>query len=340
MAEFLLALAQFDERRGWVDLGYSSFFDFLHRDLGLSKGAAHYRLTAARLVRKFPEVAEPLRDGRLCITSVVQLAKVLTPENRQDVLSRFFQKSKREAMAVAVAISPNNAAPRRDVITPVHPASSPAVAIATTEPNGSTDLDPDLVQPVEPDAAAPVLSAKPPPRDWVEPLTADLHRMHVTVSRRFLEKLEAARAALSHKLPVGTNEEILEAGLDLVLEWHAKRKGLVKRPRAEAPSQEPGAATGSYVPAAVRREVWKRDGGRCQWPLEKGGICGSTNRVEIDHRIPPVLGGASTKENLRLLCRFHNDLSARAIFGDAKMNQFTGKGASAGAAKRKPMPSG
>ena len=101
MAEFLLALADFDEQRGWLELGYSSLFYFLHRELGLSKGAAHYRKTAAGLVRRFPEIVEPLRDGRLCITSVVEVAKVLTAENRHEVLPRFFQRSKRDAMALA-----------------------------------------------------------------------------------------------------------------------------------------------------------------------------------------------------------------------------------------------
>jgi hypothetical protein len=64
MAEFLLALADFDRRRLWVELGYSSFFMFLHRELGLSKGASHYRKTAAELVQRVPEIVEPLRDGR------------------------------------------------------------------------------------------------------------------------------------------------------------------------------------------------------------------------------------------------------------------------------------
>jgi hypothetical protein len=36
------------------------------------------------------------------------------------------------------------------------------------------------------------------------------------------------------------------------------------------------------IPAAVRRAIWLRDKGRCQWPLESGGICGSTYQVEID----------------------------------------------------------
>ena len=76
MAEFLVALADFDRTRLWLDLGYPGLFLFLHRELGLSKGAAHFRKVAAKLVQRFPEVVEPLRDGRLCISSVVELARV------------------------------------------------------------------------------------------------------------------------------------------------------------------------------------------------------------------------------------------------------------------------
>ena len=89
MADFLLALAEFDRHRLWLELGYSSLFHFLHRELGMSTGAAFYRKTAAELVQKFPEVVEPLRDGRLCITTVIELAKVITAENREGGGARF-----------------------------------------------------------------------------------------------------------------------------------------------------------------------------------------------------------------------------------------------------------
>jgi hypothetical protein len=39
LAEFLVALAEFDRERVWVELGHASLFSYLHRDLGLSKGA-------------------------------------------------------------------------------------------------------------------------------------------------------------------------------------------------------------------------------------------------------------------------------------------------------------
>ena len=119
LADFVLLLADFGRRRPWLALGHSSLFYFLHRELGLSKGAAFYRKTAALMLQRFPEVEAPLRDGRLCITSIVELAKVLTPENRSEVLPRFFHRSRRDAKVIAAEIRPAEAAPRRDVVTAV-----------------------------------------------------------------------------------------------------------------------------------------------------------------------------------------------------------------------------
>jgi hypothetical protein len=223
-------------------------------------------------------------------------------------------------VAVAAALQPASAAPHRDIVTALR-AGCAAASAAVSSPAPGVGTGP-AVQPVEPSATAASLVPKPARRDAAEPLTADLSRLHITVSRRFLEKLQAARAALSHSRPSASAEEILEAGLDLVLKRDAKRKGLVQKPRKEDPRKQNPSAQ-SHVPAAVRRQVWTRDGGRCQWPLESGGVCGSTLRVELDHRVPLALGGASTADNVRLLCRLHNDLAARRAFGDEWMNQFT-----------------
>src|SRR5919204_4252438 len=106
MADFLLAVADFDRKKLWRELGHASLFSFLRRELGLSAGAAQYRKTAAELVQKFPEVEAALRQGQLCPSSVVELAKVLTPENRHEVLPRFFGLSRREAEAMAGSIRP------------------------------------------------------------------------------------------------------------------------------------------------------------------------------------------------------------------------------------------
>jgi 5-methylcytosine-specific restriction endonuclease McrA len=347
LGEFLVALAHFDRKRLWLSLGYGSLFDFLHRELGLSKGAAFYRKSAVELIHKFPEVVEPIRDGRLCLMSLAEVARVLTPENRDALLPRFFRLSKREAQALAVTISPRASPPRREVVTTVRQAA-PALALAMPT---SAASERDSVLPVEPERsfAAPVVEdamraelgftprgpagacqlqtdapAKtnapvPPPPTSFEPLTADLRRLHVTVSRRLLDKLEKARAALSHSHPGASADEILEAGLDLLIERHEKRRGIVANPRKAAPP-----SSSDHVPAHVKRAVWERDGGRCQWEVDGGGICGSTHRLQLDHVVPRGRGGPSTAENLRILCEVHNQLAARQVYGDGWMDRFTG----------------
>ncbi len=136
MADFLVALAEFDRLQRWVDLGYKSLFAFLVRELGLSKGAAFYRNRAAELVRKFPEVVEPLRDGRLCISSVAELSNVLTADNLRDVLPRFFHRSRSEAKEVAAELRPDPNPVLRTIVTAApQPAGRGARATSSTAPS-------------------------------------------------------------------------------------------------------------------------------------------------------------------------------------------------------------
>src|SRR5215207_7083640 len=326
MADFLVALADFDERRLWAELGYSSAFSFLHRELRLSKGAAAYRKTAADLVGRYPEIAEGLRRGDLCITAVVELAKVITPENRAEILPRFYGLSKREAMELVAELKPVEAPPRRAVVTAVAPAAMRphdharlARPVSDEAARGADDAGrpADLVRANVATEIRGSLSHADTAPAVVEPLTADLRRYHVTVSKRFLAKLEGARAALSHSKPGATPEEILEAGLDLLLAQSAKRKAIASKPR-----KTPPLSTTDRVPAHVKRAVWVRDGGRCQFPLASGGVCGSTNRVQLGHLTALARGGPPTVENLRCECAFHNQQQADRDFGKAFMDGF------------------
>jgi 5-methylcytosine-specific restriction endonuclease McrA len=86
--------------------------------------------------------------------------------------------------------------------------------------------------------------------------------------------------------------------------------------RSTAPARE-------HIPAAVRREVWKRDGGRCAWTRADGRRCTSTWKLELDHIDAVARGGAATVDNLRLACRAHNVFHAERLFGLECMAHFT-----------------
>jgi hypothetical protein len=87
--DFLLSLARFDDALGWRELGHPTLLAYLSRELGLSNAAAYQRRVACDLLRKYPELEQPLRDGRLCFTKLTDLARVITDGNVADVLPRF-----------------------------------------------------------------------------------------------------------------------------------------------------------------------------------------------------------------------------------------------------------
>jgi len=395
MADFLQALAGFDRRRGWEPLGHASFFAFLHFELGLSNSAAFHRMSAARLLQRFPDLAATIRDGRLCLSTTAELAKVATDENWTEVAPRFFGLSAREAQEVVAELQPRANPPLRAVVTSVagscldagptvatlaRPVALPGPSASSASRAATTSTDPGSLLTSEEELTHPARGAalRDAPRDGVEPLTADLRRLHVTVSRQLLKKLDAARDGLSHAVPGATTEQVIEAALDLLLEKQARARGLVKRPRSAAmvpvegvslpskptqPAPGPAVASGNAteepcanlakpeaepeegpepfhrrsgpretIPAAVRRAVWDRDGGRCSWPLDSGGACGSAHRLELDHVVPWALGGESTVANLRIVCNRHNRLAARRAFGERCVGRYAGQRAGKGAA--------
>ena len=99
----------------------------------------------------------------------------------------------------------------------------------------------------------------------------------------------------------------------------AKRAGAAQldgrarpQPAAAGPSggsaQPPHRARRSrYIPAAVRREVWRRDGGCCSYvDPHSGRRCGSRFLLQLDHIVPFALGGSAEPANLRVHCAAHN----------------------------------
>ncbi|HET9553225.1 MAG TPA: HNH endonuclease signature motif containing protein, partial [Anaeromyxobacteraceae bacterium] len=146
----------------------------------------------------------------------------------------------------------------------------------------------------------------------------------------FKQELDQLTELLSHKIPGGELAAVLREAVQCAIERHGKRRGAVEPTRKRAkqsPTASPPAPTQASEPrdritAEVRREVWKRDEGRCAWVGPDGHRCGSRWRLELDHIEAAALGGPSTIENLRLTCAQHNRLHAEQTFGRAFMDRF------------------
>jgi hypothetical protein len=81
----------------------------------------------------------------------------------------------------------------------------------------------------------------------------------------------------------------------LVLQRKRRLEQKLSSARSMMRAEEDGHPTRIPIPVEVRRAVFERDGGRCC-------ECGATFDLQYDHILPVALGGATTLENLQLLC--------------------------------------
>ncbi len=72
-----------------------------------------------------------------------------------------------------------------------------------------------------------------------------------------------------------------------------------------------------YIPAAVRRAVYARDGGQCTYRDARGRRCSAREHLHFHHRIPYAHGGDHSVDNVALLCRAHNRFLAEIDYGTA-----------------------
>jgi len=125
--------------------------------------------------------------------------------------------------------------------------------------------------------------------------------------------IERAKELLAHKYPFGELDHVLLEIIEEYLGRHDPQTALQLRRRAPVKGS-------SSIPVSIRRAVWARDGGRCTFVGPDGIRCTTRRMLEIDHRIPRALGGPCTIENLRLLCRPHNDAERRRLLGEGRLS--------------------
>jgi hypothetical protein len=308
--QLIASLAELDARQLYLGEGYSSLFTYCTLCLHLSEHAAYGRIAAARAAQKWPVVLERLADGSITLTTVCLLATHLTAANHLAVLGAAKHRSRREVEQQVAALRPLPPVPStiRKLPAPKPVIERQPVAVISERP---IPVLPDTLAPVPADSA-PCAPATPPCRPAVvAPLAPERFKLQLTISRGTHDKLRRVQDLLRHSVPNGDPAEILDRALTLLLaDLERKKLASSRRPRP-ATDSTPGSR---HVPAAARREVWKRDGGRCAF-VGTTGRCAERSFLEFHHVIPFAEGGETTSANLQLRCRAHNMYEAEQFFG-------------------------
>ena len=357
-ADILAHLAELDARKLYLEQGFASLFAYAVAALGFSEGSAYKRVYAARAARRFPVIFDLVQKGEIHLSAVTLLAPHLTTENHRELLAAAAHQSKRDLAQLVAARFPAPDAPTllRRLSRPT-PAVPLAASNSTTTPlpqacaaAAATFTAPAQLPPRFSRPAAVPLSARANqgPANTLTPLSADRHRLQLTLSQSGCDALRRAQELLGSRVPNGNLAIVCELALtELVAKLERRKFAKAKRPRhpnkphvrattKEATTPEPSALPhpcsntppapppqtsghrrfrSRYIPAAIKRTVAERDGYQCSFVAPNGQRCQKRQDLHYHHDEVFARGGPSSVENLRIVCAEHNCYYATRDFG-------------------------
>jgi hypothetical protein len=234
--------------------------------LHMSEDVAFKRIRAARAARQFPAIFEAVADGRLHLSAVVVLTPYLTPENADELLAAATHRTRAEIEWLLAERFPRPDLPERVEMPSLEPAlglsAGPAVGYVKELPK----------------SLAPGPVASPAPRGKVIPLSAQRVALQTSIATYAYENLRYAQALLGHQLTTRDLAEVIERASELIVREAEKQKiCATSRPRR---GRHGSSGDPRHIPAAVKLEVWQRDGGQCGFVSEAGQRCPARARLE------------------------------------------------------------
>ncbi len=272
--EVLHHLQEVYRRRLFATLGYRSLFKYVTRELGFSDGAAQRRISAMILLTEMPEVENEIEKGTITLSNAAmaqrlfqteaELKKPIDLEKKKEILENLMNKSSREAERELIQHSSQPLAIQKpDQIKSVTPTHSEVRFVA----------DQTLLDQLE--EVRGLLANKYP---------------HLTLSELFTEMAKLSLEKLKPKLPQKSEPKSthklseVRSGVGEKVKTNQSATVVVGEPIAtadEAPTQAPT----RYIPAEVKRTVYYRDEGKCQYvDPTSGRKCGSSHAIHYHTR--------------------------------------------------------
>jgi len=300
-------LNDLERRKSYLDLGYSSVFDYCVRKIKYSSSQAGRRIQAARCCRRYPEAWGYLRGREVCVMTLAMIESIVTDDNKDEIFERVRGASRREVERLMSEYRP--AAALRDRIRYVQvPAPQPG------------DLNRALVD---------RHCARAIPEQYRDRIPSE-EKVFVQflADEEFLQLFEEIRDLMGGSV-FESFVEVIKPVLKEYRNRHspvAKQQRRVARKREESPDSHrwewKDATKSRHIPEQTRDEVFVRDGGQCSFVAPDGTRCQCTKGVQVDHIRPFANGGPHDPSNLRLLCGAHNRRAAERTMGAHVMKRF------------------
>jgi 5-methylcytosine-specific restriction endonuclease McrA len=301
----LLHLKEISLRRVYAKRGFPNLREMLIKHFRQSETAANQRLKSLELMLDVPVVEERLISGDLNMSTVAMAQRQI----------------KREEKLTGKEISKEKKAEIVESIT------------NKTMANAEIELFKLL-----PETASH-------PETYERRVSEHATRLNLTVPNDVMEMLIRLKEIWAHVDPTMDHVEVIRRSFKITLQKvdPAQRKTSVKKsgtdlnPKINIDSKlrrkstqslthsvkHRGTKRPTYYKREFDRSLWDRAQSQCEFVDEKTGRrCDCRFGLQHEHVIPLALGGANDISNLQLLCATYNQLRARAVFGDKKIDAY------------------
>ena len=310
----LLGLKEIQQRRLFLELGYPSMFEFLVKHYKLSESSAYQRVAALKLMQALPEVQNSILKGEVTLSTAALAQSFiarsekenqapLTVEAKKDIVDLVKDKPLKEAQAALADKNPTLALPRNKEkpLTPTHTQLQVTLEMETMK----------LLNEVK-----ALLSHSIPDGNWNEVLKA-----MAKISRETLKKKQGKSEVLpkdllkSQKVESTHEEQAPSSTLNEESKLRANsapisseaRNTKTKTAQEISTDDRKVCVRNRNIPISIRRKVFQRSGGSCEYVGSEGHRCNSQHQLEFDHYLRPwSQGGTHEEDGLRLLCSQHN----------------------------------
>jgi 5-methylcytosine-specific restriction endonuclease McrA len=327
-AQILKMILNFEDNKYHIELGYSSLFDWLTKAHGYDEGSANRRIQAARAMRAVPEVEQKLQDGKTTMTNLVKVQSVfrhsgqMSVEEKREVIERIEGQTTAEATKTLFKMFPEAALKinqdRRMIVDEEH------VRYAY---NLSQEQEEIVTR------AKELLSHKIPSGSMAEIMTY-LAAYFVERNDPLLEKRSIRRRPSNAASTCAVKSQTVNISAANMRAKNVAKASAAKTRTSQTSAmnnEEPATvsmrpevtavASKRRVTIKIRKEVIREADGRCEYvdPMT-GKRCNNRVRMEVDHIRMRVFGGSHNRENLRCLCRVHNQFMSEKNLGWAWAN--------------------
>jgi hypothetical protein len=281
-------------------LGYGSFAEYIERVFGYSPRWTGEKLRVAEALEDLPETAQALRDALLSWSAVRELTRVATPKTESEWIEAARDRTVREVEHLVSGHrpgdGPNDAADRalrRHVLR-----FEVSAETAATLREAQAKLRREAGHPLDDDAVL-LLMARGALGGPTDEGRAS-YQVALTVCEACGRGYQQAKGEL---IEVGPEVvEMAECDAQHIGSTHAgnTHAGGEHDCDDDRTTHRPARAKQS-IPPAVRRQVMRRDSGRC-----KVTGCRQAVYVDIHHIDPRADGGTHESDNLTVICSAHH----------------------------------